>query len=66
MPNSRILNLSQIRNALKDAQLYKVAKIAGVTYPTLSKMLNDPDANPTYKTLSAVSGYILNSSRMRS
>ena len=66
MSNERLLNLTQIRNALKSAQLYKVAKIVGITYPTLSKIINDPDANPTYKTLAALSGYIINSTSLRS
>ncbi len=61
----RLLNLEQIRNGLRDKRLHSVAKVVGVTYPTLKKLVDDPKANPTYNTLVVISDYIINTSTLR-
>ena len=63
--SARLLNLEQMRNGLRHKRLHSVAKIVGITYPTLKKMVDDPDANPTYRTIVAVSDYIINTSTLR-
>lgn len=61
----RLLNLEQIRHGLKHKRLHNVAKVAGLTYPTLKKLVDDPNANPTYNTLVAISDYIINTSTLK-
>lgn len=58
--NVKLLNLEQMRNGLKDKKLYMVAEITGLSYPTLKKLLDGKDNNPTYETIVVVSRYLIN------
>jgi len=53
-----MLTLRQIKDALDDRMLTKVADATGVHYNTLRELRNNPDANPTYKVMMAVSDYL--------
>lgn len=63
--NVRLLNLDQIRNGLKDKKLHMLSKLIGLSYPTLQKLRDDKDNNPTYETLVAVSSYLINTSSLK-
>lgn len=53
-----ILNLEQIKRALEDRRLNKVAKATGLSYPTLKKLAKGEKTNYTLDTLRAISKYI--------
>ena len=53
-----MLTLQQIKGALDDRMLSKVAAATGLHYNTLRDVRNNPDANPTYKVLLAISEYL--------
>jgi len=53
-----MLTLRQIKDALDDRMLTKVADATGLHYNTLRELRNNPDANPTYKVMLAVSDYL--------
>lgn len=53
-----MLTLQQVRKSLSDRQLSKVSKATGIHYNTLREIRDNPDANPTYKVLSALSKYL--------
>lgn len=50
--------LEQIRAALADRNLLAVANATGTAYNTLRDIANNPQANPTYKTLKKLSDYL--------
>lgn len=52
-----MLTLPEIRERLKDRKSGVVAKAAGVDRQTIYNVL-DPNSNPTYKTLKALSDYL--------
>jgi hypothetical protein len=53
-----MMTLEQIRNALSDRMPAKVAEATGLHYNTIREVRDNPDANPTYKVLSALSTYL--------
>lgn len=57
-----MMTLEQIRNALSDRMPVKVAEATGLHYNTIREVRDNPDANPTYKVLSALSTYLENRS----
>lgn len=63
--NTRLLSLEQMQNGLKDKKLYTVAELVGLSYPTLKKLADGKDTNPTYETIAAVSAYLINSCNLR-
>ncbi len=52
-----MLTLDQIRKALRDRRLAKVAESTGLHYNTILEIRDNPNANPTYKVLLALSTY---------
>lgn len=52
-----MLTLDQIRTALRDRRLAKVAEATGLHYNTIREVRDNPNANPTYKVLLALSTY---------
>ena len=53
-----MLTLEQIRAALRDRRLAKVAEATGLHYNTIREVRDNPDANPTYKVIKALSDYL--------
>jgi hypothetical protein len=53
-----MLTLDQIREALRDRRLAKVAEATGLHYNTIREIRDNPDANPTYKVIRALSDYL--------
>lgn len=53
-----MLTLPQIRIALADRVLEKVSQATGLGVNTIRSVRDHPDANPTYRVLSALSDYI--------
>lgn len=53
-----MLTLEQIRAGLSDRVPAKVAKATGVHYNTVREVRDNPEANPTYKVLAALSYYL--------
>lgn len=53
-----MLSIEQIKAALADRRLYKVAEATGLSYPTLRGILTNPDANPTHSVMAAISDYL--------
>lgn len=53
-----MLTLEQIRNALQDRMPAKVAEATGLHYNTIREVRDNPEANPTYKVLKALSDYL--------
>ena len=54
-----MLTLRQIRELLQDRRLQVVAQATGLHYNTLLEIRNDPTANPSYRTIAALSNYLL-------
>lgn len=52
------MTLEQIRKALSDRMPIKVADATGLHYNTIREVRDNPDANPTYKVLVALSNYL--------
>lgn len=52
------MTLLQIRNALADRMPMRVAEATGLHYNTIREIRDNPDANPTYKVLVAISEYL--------
>lgn len=50
--------LEQISEALKDRQPKKVSEETGLHYNTIKDVRDNPNANPTYKVLKALSDYL--------
>lgn len=53
-----MLYLEQIRAMLADRRLSLVAEATGLHYNTVQAIRDDPDANPTYKAVKALSDYL--------
>jgi hypothetical protein len=56
--DSNMMTLEQIRKALSDRMPAKVAEATGLHYNTIREVRDNPDANPTYKVLMALSNYL--------
>jgi hypothetical protein len=53
-----MLTLEQIKTALADRRLTVVAESTGLHYNTLRDIRDNPESNPSYRTLKAVSEYL--------
>ena len=53
-----MMTLEQIRKALSDRMPSKVAQATGLHYNTIREVRDNPNANPTYKVLLALSNYL--------
>lgn len=53
-----MLTLDQIRAALRDRRLAKVAEATGLHYNTIREVRDNPNANPTYKVIKVLSDYL--------
>ena len=53
-----MMTLEQIRNALSDRMPAKVVQATGLHYNTIREVRDNPDANPTYKVMLALSIYL--------
>ena len=53
-----MLTLKQVREALQDRRLSVVAKETGLHVNTIMHIRDNPDANPTYRVLVALSDYL--------
>lgn len=53
-----MLTLKEIRDSLKDRKLTIVARETGLHYNTIRDLVNGKHDNPSYDTLSALSGYL--------
>ena len=53
-----MMYLEQIRAMLADRRLSLVAEATGLHYNTVRIIRDDPDANPTYKAVKALSDYL--------
>ena len=53
-----MLTLEQIREALRDRMPSRVAEATGLHYNTIRDVRDNPQANPTYKVLKALSDYL--------
>ncbi len=54
-----MLTLEQIREALRDRMPARVAEATGLHYNTIREVRDNPEANPTYKVLKALSDYLM-------
>ena len=52
-----MMTLEQIRRELSDRMPSKVAEATGLHYNTIREIRDNPEANPTYKVLVALSNY---------
>lgn len=46
-----LLELQEIAERLRNTDMKKVAQATGISYMTLHGIVNNPNANPTYKTI---------------
>ena len=53
-----MLTIDQIRAALRDRRLAKVAEATGLHYNTIREVRDNPNANPTYKVIKVLSDYL--------
>lgn len=53
-----MMTLEQIREALSDRVPVKVAEATGLHYNTIREVRDNPDANPTYRVIFALSSYL--------
>ena len=53
-----MLTLDQIKQRLTDRRPSKVAEAIGVHVNTILQIRDDPNANPTYRVVSALSDYL--------
>lgn len=53
-----MLTLEQIRIGLSDRVISKISAATGVHYNTIRAIKDNPDANPTYRVLVALSEYL--------
>lgn len=56
-----MLTLEQIKEALRDRRPGMVAKATGLHFNTVRDVRDNPNANPTYKVLKALSDYLMES-----
>lgn len=54
-----MMTLEQIREALRDRRPGLVAEATGLHLNTVREIRDNPDANPTYKVLKALSDYLV-------
>lgn len=54
-----MMTLEQIRQALADRRPSLVAEATGLHYNTVREVRDNPNANPTYKVLKALSDYLM-------
>lgn len=52
-----MMTLEQIQAALSDRRIDKVSEATGVPYNTVRHVRDSPTANPTWKTMRALSEY---------
>lgn len=55
-----MMTLEQIKQALRDRRPGLVAEATGLHFNTVRDVRDNPDANPTYKVLKALSDYLTN------
>lgn len=53
-----MMTLESVREALRDRRVSMVAKATGLHYNTVRDVRDNPEANPTYKVLKALSDYL--------
>jgi hypothetical protein len=53
-----MLTLQQIREALRDRAIFKVARATGLHPNTIREVRDNPAANPTHRVLLALSSYL--------
>jgi hypothetical protein len=53
-----MMTLEQIQQALSDRMPAKVSEATGVHYNTIRQVRDNPEANPTYKVIKALSDYL--------
>jgi hypothetical protein len=56
-----MLTLEQIKEALRDRRPSMVAEATGLHFNTVRDVRDNPNANPTYKVLKALSDYLMQS-----
>lgn len=56
-----MMSLKAIRNALIDRRINLVSKATNLHYNTIREVRDNPEANPTYSTIKALSDYLLSS-----
>lgn len=52
-----MMDVSEIRERMKDRRVYQVAEKTGLNPRTIYNLLTDKNANPTRKTLLALTAY---------
>lgn len=53
-----LMSTAEIRTILKDANLKKFARNAGVSYATVRSIVQNPKADPKQSTLATISDYL--------
>lgn len=53
-----MMTLERIRDALQDRRIDHVAKATGLHYNTIREVRDNPEANPTWRVLDALSKYL--------
>lgn len=53
-----MLSLEEVRKGLKDRRLFMISRATGIHPNTLRYIRDDPNANPTYKIMVALSEYL--------
>lgn len=56
----KMLSLEQVRKVLAVIRLTKMAEDTGLSYNTLREIRDNEQANPSYRTMKAVSDYLEN------
>lgn len=54
----KMMTLKQVREALKDRRVDKVANATGIHYNTVREVRDNEDANPTWRVLKALNDYL--------
>lgn len=57
-----MMTLDQLKQALKDRRPTMVAEATNVHFNTIRDIRDNPNANPTWKVMKALSDYLENSS----
>lgn len=60
-----MLTIERIKAELQDIQLSKVSAATGLHYNTLRDLRDNPDPNPTYRVMVAVSDYLENRANVK-
>lgn len=53
-----MLTLNEIRDLLRDRRLAVVSESTGISYGTLLSLRDNPDANPSLKTMLILDAYL--------